>query len=145
MYTLRDVMEEDFVGTLKKVAEIGYEGVEFAGYGGLSKGLREVLEDTGLKSVGSHVSLEMLRDSLDEVIEMNKTIGTRYVVCPYLGDDCRNTGQMDKVAGILTRSGEELAKHGIGFGYHNHSFEFEIKVGDESVAISYKWLQDNYL
>lgn len=132
LYTLRDVMAEDFIGTLKKVAEIGYEGVEFAGYGGLSpQELREVLEKTGLQSVGSHVSLEMLRDSLDQVIEMNKAIGTKYVVCPYLGDDCRNTGWMDEVAEILTRSGEELAKHGIGFGYHNHSFEFEIKVGDE--------------
>src|SRR5512142_3076412 len=58
LYTVRDELAKDFPGTLEKVAKMGYAGVEFAGYGGLSASdLKGHLERLGLMPVGSHVGL----------------------------------------------------------------------------------------
>ena len=67
MYTLRDETAADFAGTLRKVAELGYEGVEFAGFGGLSaEELRSLLQETGLQAIGAHVSVQALEEDLRE-------------------------------------------------------------------------------
>ena len=61
LFTLRDEMQKDFIGTLKKVSDIGYKGVEFAGYGGLSaKELKGHLDKFGLEASGSHVAFDEL-------------------------------------------------------------------------------------
>ena len=58
MYTVRDVCEQNFVGALRQVADIGYEGVELAGsYGLNAEVLRDILVDVNLKCIGSHTSL----------------------------------------------------------------------------------------
>ncbi|MGB9810100.1 MAG: sugar phosphate isomerase/epimerase, partial [Caldanaerobacter sp.] len=70
LYTLREETQKDFIGTLEKVAEMGYEGVEFAGYGGLKASeLKKVLDRTGLKAAGSHVGIELLKKDLNGVLE----------------------------------------------------------------------------
>ena len=52
LYTVRDETAKDFAGTMRKVAQMGYAGVEFAGTGGLSvEAMRELLEETGLKGM----------------------------------------------------------------------------------------------
>ena len=60
MYTVRDEAAVDFTGTLRKVAETGYAGVELAGTGGMSAAdLRSLLDELGLQVAGSHVGLAM--------------------------------------------------------------------------------------
>src|SRR5690625_7763512 len=84
MFSLREESEADFAGTLKKVAELGYDGVEFAGYGGLTaKEVRELLDQYGLQAVSSHIPLDQLINSADQVIADLKIIGRRYLVCPF--------------------------------------------------------------
>src|SRR2546428_12049719 len=88
LYTLRSETAIDFEGTLRKVAALGFEGVEFAGYGGLSSDrLSALLNELGLKAIGSHVSLERLTEHLDEEIAFNKAIGSKYIICPYLAPE----------------------------------------------------------
>jgi sugar phosphate isomerase/epimerase len=66
LYTLREETEKDFAGTLKKVAEIGYKGVEFAGFGDYKASeLKGILENLGLKPVGAHIGIEELKNNLD--------------------------------------------------------------------------------
>ena len=85
MYTLREESEKDFVGTLKKVAEIGYQGVEFAGYYGMSaKNLKKVIDDLGLKAASSHIPLDALKEDLSSVIAYQHEIGSSKIVCPFL-------------------------------------------------------------
>src|SRR5699024_11917952 len=56
--TLREASEKDFAGTLRRVAEMGYDGVELAGYGGLTAlEVREVLDTYGLRAAACHVPL----------------------------------------------------------------------------------------
>jgi sugar phosphate isomerase/epimerase len=135
LYTLRDETAKDFVGTLKKVAEIGYEGVEFAGYGGLSSDeLSALLQQLQLKAIASHVSLDRLTNHLEQEIEFNLAIGSRYIICPYIAEEDRQEeSQWRAIFESLEKIGQRCAERGIGFGYHNHEFELLQKVGDKLV------------
>ncbi|MFA6472490.1 MAG: hypothetical protein WCU00_10655, partial [Candidatus Latescibacterota bacterium] len=76
LYTVRDLTAKDFAGTLKKVAEIGYDSVEFAGFGGLKAGeIKKLIVDLGLACAGSHEGYEGLDKNLPAVIDFNLAIG----------------------------------------------------------------------
>jgi sugar phosphate isomerase/epimerase len=129
LWSVRDVTSIDYVGTLKKLAEMGYTGVEFAGYGGLSaKEMQVVLAANGLKSVGAHVGLERLTQNLDEEIEYNKTLGTEYIVCP--SSKIKNREDVLQLTETLKPIIGKISDAGLKFAYHNHAFEFE-KSDDE--------------
>jgi sugar phosphate isomerase/epimerase len=126
MYSLREECEKDFVGTLKKVAELGFDGVELAGYGGLtSQELKEVLDGLNLKVAASHISLDELKNNLAQVIEDQKTLGSEYVVCPYLMPDQRSEEDYLKLVSFLEKAGETCRSEGLTLLYHNHDFELE--------------------
>ncbi|MCY9579611.1 sugar phosphate isomerase/epimerase family protein [Paenibacillus alvei] len=135
LYTLRGDMDRDFIGTLEQVATMGYEGVEFAGYGGLTpEQLASELKRLNLRAAGSHVSIEQLTDHLDEQIEMNLAIGNRNIICPGIpklheADEDILNESVSKLEAVA----ERLAVHGMKLGYHNHGYEFEAKIGDKTV------------
>src|SRR5258708_38333591 len=89
LYTVRDQTQQDFVGTLQEVAKLGYKGVEFAGYGGLSaQALTELLTRTGLRTVSSHIGLAELTDEhLDASIAYCRAIGCPTIILPYLTEE----------------------------------------------------------
>ncbi|MCR2821972.1 sugar phosphate isomerase/epimerase family protein [Lederbergia panacisoli] len=135
MYTLRDESAEDFAGTLKKVAELGFDGVEFAGYGGLDvKEVKALLEEYGLKAASSHVSLDALQSDLAKVIEEQKVLGSKFIVCPFLMPDQRSEEDYKKLIPFLEKAGEECRKEGITLCYHNHDFELD-RLSDGRTAL----------
>ncbi|MBO1005324.1 sugar phosphate isomerase/epimerase family protein [Pseudogracilibacillus auburnensis] len=135
MFTLREESEKDFAGTLKKVAELGFDGVEFAGYGGLDvKEVRALLDEYGLKAAASHVGLDQLQNNLDQVIEEQKILGSEYVVCPYLLEDQRNEESYKALIPFLEEAGEKCRQEGLTLCYHNHDFELE-KLSDGRFAL----------
>ncbi|MCQ6559799.1 sugar phosphate isomerase/epimerase family protein [Paenibacillus mendelii] len=135
LYTLRDETAVDFAGTLRKVAELGYEGVEFAGYGGLSATeMQELLKETGLKAVGSHVGLDRLRADLQGEIDYLKAIGGRYIICPWVSETERDRVEdWEKHIEFWKHVGAEVRKQGLTFAYHNHDFEFHLQLNGEYV------------
>ena len=128
LYTVRDHLAQDFVGTLEKVAQIGYKGLEFAGYGGLTaKELHAVVTDLGMQPVSSHLSIDLLKNT-SETIEYALELGLSYVSCPWLPEELRKTADDYRAVGeTLAQLGEEYASHGLTLCYHNHAFEFEQK------------------
>lgn len=126
LYTVRDYLERDFVGTLRRVAEIGYHNLEFAGYGGMSaKELRSVADDLGLRLVSTHV---MVLHDPERQLEYAKEAGFSYVVCPWLPEELRPTGDSyTDVGRRLAEIGGRARALGLTFCYHNHAFEFEKK------------------
>lgn len=127
MYTLRELARTDFAGTVRAVAQIGYAGVELAGYGGLSgTQLRHLLDAVGLAVAGDHVSLDRLETALPEVIELEHALGNRFVVVPSIPEALRRdvAGYLS-VAESLNRIGSRLQEEGLQLCYHNHAFEFE--------------------
>lgn len=135
MYTLRSETAADFRGTLRQVAGIGFEGVEFAGYGGISADeMKELLLELGLKVAGSHVGLDRLRTDLQGEIDYLKEIGGKTIICPYSSPEDRDSEEgWKEIIAELKAYGEEVSKHGLAFAYHNHGFEFTHKVGSSSV------------
>ncbi|MBD8069692.1 sugar phosphate isomerase/epimerase family protein [Bacillus sp. PS06] len=126
LYTLRDETKKDFAGTLRKVAELGYTGVEFAGFSGLAaKEVKELLDQYGLQAASSHVPLEELRNNLNKVIEEQKLIGSKYIVVPFLMPDQRKEEDYKELISFLNEAGEICEKEGITLCYHNHDFELE--------------------
>jgi len=124
LFTLREETEKDFIGTLEKVAKLGYQGVEFAGYGGLtSKQLRQELDRLGLKASSSHVQLSVLENELARVIEFQQTIGSRHVACPVLPAERRTKEAYYELIPILNEIGRKCHEEGITLSYHNHDFE----------------------
>lgn len=135
MFTLREESGQDFAGTLRKVAELGFDGVEFAGYSGLTaKEVKALLDDLGLQAAASHVPLEQLENNLAQVIEDQKTLGSKYVVCPYLLPDHRSEEDYKALITILDEAGETCRREGITLCYHNHDFELE-RLSDGRMAL----------
>ncbi|WP_018757152.1 TIM barrel protein [Paenibacillus terrigena] len=135
LYTLREETSRDFVGTLRKVAEIGYEGVEFAGYGGMAaEELKALLDELNLVSIGAHVGLDRLRNHLEEEIAFHKVLGTEYIACPYLSAEERGSlSSLMEITKIFKDATRKCAEHGLQFGYHNHDFEFTEQIGTKTV------------
>jgi sugar phosphate isomerase/epimerase len=126
LYTVRDETGRDFAGTLRQVAEMGYAGVEFAGYGDLSaQAMRSLLAETGLQAVGSHVGMDALTgERLDTSIEYCQTIGCPAIILPWLAPEWRSLEGIQALAPRLNELGQRCLDAGITFGYHNHNFEF---------------------
>ncbi|PPA70820.1 sugar phosphate isomerase/epimerase family protein [Jeotgalibacillus proteolyticus] len=124
MYTLREECEKDFTGTLEKVAELGFDGVELAGYGGLSaKELSRVLNELGLKTAAAHVPLDSLENDLENVLSYQKELGNRHIVCPVLPRDRHAKSDYQDLIATLNKAGQRAREEGITLSYHNHDFE----------------------
>jgi len=126
LYTVRDLMKEDFDGTIAKVAEVGYKEVEFAGYfGRTGKEVRAALDKNGLRAPSTHVQYDELDDKFPSVIETSKEIGLEYIICPWIPEELRKSPDIWKQASEkFNKCGEQAKQAGLEFGYHNHWFEF---------------------
>jgi len=126
LYMVRRELEKDFEGTLKRVAELGYKEVEFAGYfDHPPKEVRAVLDRYGLSSPAGHVSLAALGGDLGQIIEAAHVIGHKYVLVAWLAPEERKSlDDYKRHADLFNRAGEKLKKAGVQFAYHNHDFEF---------------------
>jgi sugar phosphate isomerase/epimerase len=137
LYSVRDVMENDYKGTLKKLAAMGYAGVEFAGYGGLeAQEMKDVLESLKLKPVGSHIRLEGLTKRLDEEIAYHKIIGTEYLVCP--NSPVKTKDDVLELAKTLKPVIAKISDAGFKFAYHNHAHEFTESGGEYLLDILFQ-------
>jgi sugar phosphate isomerase/epimerase len=131
LYTVRDLADEDMLGTLARVAGLGYRAVEFAGYGGVAPGrLRSALDEVGLGALGSHLPLHHWNERGDEVLEELHTLGCPYAVVPSPPDHL----QMDEqgawdLARLLNDCGDRCKAAGLRFAYHNHSGDFSATGG----------------
>lgn len=126
LYTLRD-QAGPLPDVLRRVREIGYEGVEFAGYGGESpEVLSAVGNELGLKLVSSHVGFETLRDDPGPALDLACQLGLTYVVCPSAPESWRNSREgYLRLADLFNEVGDDCRSRGLRFGYHNHAMEFD--------------------
>jgi sugar phosphate isomerase/epimerase len=140
MYTVRNEAKEDFVGTLQKVAALGYKGIELAGtYGHTAQGLRGILDDLNLEVAGSHVSIDELNTNLTAALDYNAELRNDTIVCPWLPEHMRRSAaDYSKVAEFLTEVGEECQEQGMELCYHNHAFEFEKFNGEYALDMLFR-------
>lgn len=122
LYTLREACKEDFFGTLEKVAKLGYEGVEFAGFYGNDGGaVKEKLDELKLTAVSSHVSLEELTSNLDEVVSFHQILGIKNIVCPFT--KWNTDKEFQEFVNVLSMVQEQISNKDLNLLYHNHDHE----------------------
>jgi sugar phosphate isomerase/epimerase len=133
LYTVRELFTPDPIGTLEKVAAIGYREVEYGG-GGYDKmdhaALRKAMNRLGLKCPSIHVGYEALAADLGAVVRMAKTLGADTIVLPWLTPATRDPQVFQRAIGDFNRWAGQLKQAGLGFAYHNHDFEFTVKAPD---------------
>lgn len=130
LYTLREELEQDFEGTLRKVAELGYAGVEFFNFfGRTAEEVKELLRETGLVALGAHRPYDAMLNDTEQEISYNLAIGNRNLIIPYLTEEQRN---WEEVASNLRIIGEKCKAQGAVLSYHNHDFEFTEQYGDRT-------------
>ena len=126
LYTVRNELEKDFAGTIKKVAAIGYKEVEL--YAFLKKPaaeIRRTLDDNGLVCPVAHYDLT-LQPRLAQEIDYAHQLGLKYMLVAWLTPEERKSlDQYKRYAEFFNHAGAETKKAGIQFGYHNHNFEFK--------------------
>ena len=128
LYSVRDELEKDFFGTLKKIKEMGYEGGELAGfYGSSASEIKSMFEEVGLIPISAHVAYqEFMESGIENVVKMYKEIGCKYMVIPYLPQELRyGSEKYPKLVEDMKIIGSVCKENGITLLYHNHDFEFE--------------------
>jgi sugar phosphate isomerase/epimerase len=129
LYTVRDDLARDLMGTVRAVAKLGYEVVEFfspysAWTPQIATDVRKLLDDVGMRCRSTHnASASFTGDGLQKAIELNHIIGSQYIVMASAG---RVTGidGWKAVSGQLSLAAEKLKPAGMAAGYHNHQTEW---------------------
>ena len=149
LYSLRDDMRKDPMGTLKQIAAIGYKNVEHANYvdrkfyGYIATEFKKVLDDLGLKMPSGHTvmnaghwddSKKDFTDAWKYTVDDAVTVGQQYVISPWLDESLRKDYDgLLRWLDVFNKSGELCKKAGMKFGYHNHNFEISTKINGQQL------------
>ena len=147
LYSVRDEMEQDFYGTIRKMKELGYDGIEFAGlFGKDPDEIREFCSETGITPISAHVPYYDMLEDPEKVLSDYARIGCEYVAVPYLTEECRpGTDGFGATIEGVRKIAEAANKLGIQLLYHNHDFEF-VKIGGEyALDILYSSIPEDLL
>jgi sugar phosphate isomerase/epimerase len=144
LYSIRDDMKKDPLGTLKQLSAMGYKHVEHANYvdrkfyGHSAAEFKKVLGDLGMTMPSGHTVLAKqhwddakkdFTDAWKYTVEDAATAGQEFVISPSLDASLRKSSDdLKKFMEVFNKSGELCKKHGMKFGYHNHDFEFSEKL-----------------
>jgi len=126
LYTVRDLLAQDFEGTIRNVSDLGYMGVETANMFGVSPGsAAKLFDELGLTVMGAHSPLP-LGDEKQEVIDTLGALRCKRLIVPWQPPEKYTS--LDGIKSICDtlNEGAAVAKaHGLQVGYHNHWFEYE--------------------
>jgi len=134
LFSVRAELAKDLFGTVRAVARMGYEGVEFfspyfSWTPEYAKDVRKLLDDIGLKCWSTHNGANSFTgENLPKAIELNQIIGSRSIVMAGAGRVSGTDGWRG-VAGRLTQAAEKLRPLGMRAGFHNHQTEFRAADG----------------
>ena len=134
LYTIRDAMTADALGSLKKISDLGYKNVELANYadgkfyGYAPAEFKKIVNDLGMDILSSHTQVEAAGITIDNAKKMaddHAALGVKYCVQPWVNEPDRNIESYKKMVGDWNQVGKIMKEVGIQFAYHNHNFEFQ--------------------
>ncbi len=129
LWSVKDAIKKDFKGTLKSLADMGFDGVEFAGefgsYANDAKSLKQFLDSINLKTSGAHVSFKQLnQENFDKTLTFYQQLNLDTLI---IGWDERawHPQGIKEVVKLLNQLDKKLAPYKIKTGFHNHHHEFD--------------------
>ncbi len=147
VYSVRDSAEANLADTLKKIKEMGYQGVEFAGLYGLSPDyVKGLCDGIGLVPVSAHIPLDEMLADPDKTFSDYAKIGCKFAAVPYVTPERRpGAEKFEETIRQIAELGKCAKKYGITLLYHNHDFEFTKVDGEYGLDILYKEVSPDYL
>jgi len=140
LYSVRDDLEKDLTGTVRGVAKMGYECVEFYDpyyewTPEYAKQVRKELDGLGVRCYSTHNTDQAFAPSgIGKAIELNQLLGARYIVLADPGD-VNGLDGWKRVANMLNQANLTMAKHGLHAGYHNHDLEWRPIDGQKPIEV----------
>lgn len=134
LYTIRDAMAADALGSLKMLSDLGFKNLELAGYadgkfyGYTPAEFKKIVNDLGMDVVSSHTNVEAAGITMETakiMADSHAALGVKYCVQPWIEEVDRNIESYKKSIGEWNKVGKVMKETGIQFGYHNHNFEFK--------------------
>jgi sugar phosphate isomerase/epimerase len=127
LYTVRDELEKDVPGTIKKVAAIGYKEVEIYDLYGMSPAqFTKLLKDNGLVGVSHHFLLKDEQTHWEKSVAEARELGVKYMVHAILDPPERKSlDDYKRHVELFNKIAEQTHQAGMQFCYHNHDFEFQ--------------------
>lgn len=133
LYTFRKELQDDVLGTLKKIASLGIKQIESARsakgnyYGLTPKEMKQICSDLGMTLRSGHIHVDK---DFSKTINEAAEAGQEYVICSTMPTRGQTVDNYKKVADSFNKTGEECRKLNLKFGYHNHEYEFESENGN---------------
>ncbi len=127
LYSLREEANTDFPGVLRRLGEIGYSGVELAGFNGLTPAeFATIANDCGLVVSSAHVGATDV-DGFNAALDELQTVGTTKAILPFLSPgEFKSADKISRHAETINSLNAIAVSRGMTFGYHNHFWEFQI-------------------
>lgn len=123
LYSVRDLTEKNLAEALRRVGEIGYRRVEFAGFFGHSAAeTAAMLSSCGLQTSGTHTGLDAILADPEGMAAFHREIGTNHIIIP--GHDIFSREKMDAFVDAVNKVQPRLEALGMTLGFHNHFKEF---------------------
>jgi sugar phosphate isomerase/epimerase len=141
LYTVRDELKRDLMGTVRAVAGMGYQDVEFFSpyyewTPDYARQVRKLLDDLNIRCHSTHNSAHSFEpDGLPHAIELNKILGSEIVVMASAGRAVESVNDWKRVAATLTSAAETLRGEGLRAGYHNHDAEWKRVSGQRPIDV----------
>lgn len=126
LYSLREQAAKDFEGVLRRLGDVGFVGVELAGFHDLTpKEYAAIVEDAGLVTSSAHLT-DLSPDGFNAALDDLQEVGCNIAVCAFLPPE--NFADLDAIkasADALNKANEIATARGVSLGYHNHWWEFQ--------------------
>jgi len=137
LFTVRDETVKDAVGTLTKLAEMGYQIIELAGLAGMSASeYKKVCNDLGLTVSSGHHGYAVLENQLNEAFDEADQMDYKILICPSLPGEMQNPDGYKRAADVLAAAHQKAQQRGLTVCYHNHSFEWaELDDGSRGIDL----------
>lgn len=140
LYSVRDELAKDLMGTVRTVAKMGYEVMEFFSpyyqwTPEYAKQVRKTMDDAGVRCLSTHTSANVFTpEGLKKAIELNQIIGSKNIVMSSAGR-VANLDGWKGVAEKLSQAAATLKPLGMRTGFHNHKTEFDLLEGKRPMEV----------
>ncbi len=148
LYSVRDLAKNDYAGTLRAIADIGFGCVEPAGYPGSSaKDAAKLFQELGLTAPTAHTGLPV-GDNKNALIDEALLMGHKYLITgcpPGFRENYTSLDRVKAMAELYCEAAANLAPHGLQVGYHNHDWDLVVVDGRRAHEVFLENTPDNVL